>query len=134
LPSEQPNCVERAALYLALAEMIDGEPVRRLATVNTPNGLHTFPTEDGAPVILDPGQSRNALRAGLFRMGRNSLAPLRLQPKYRREKLEARIAGLRADLARVRAAKAEGQTTWEGRPIDAAIATHEKRLVVAERI
>jgi hypothetical protein len=108
--------------------------VRRLATVNTPNGLHTFPTEDGVPVILDPDQSRNALRAGLFRIGRNSIAPLRLQPTYRRQKVEERITGLHADLEHVRAAKAKGETTWEGRPIDDAIATHEKRLVVAQGI
>jgi hypothetical protein len=65
-----PNCFERTDIYLAAAELIDPEPVRRAATLETPNGLHTFPTEDGEPVILDPRQSRNGLRAGLFR-GRN---------------------------------------------------------------
>ncbi len=62
-----PNCVERAATYLAAAELIDPVPVRRLATADTPAGLHTFPVEDGEPVVLDPYQSRNALAAGLFR-------------------------------------------------------------------
>jgi len=61
------NCVEVSATYLAAAEHIDPRPVRRLATANTPNGLHTFPVEDGEPVVLDPYQSRNALAAALFR-------------------------------------------------------------------
>src|SRR5689334_19303900 len=70
VPAEDPNCVERAALYVGAAELIDPGPVRRLATVDTPSGLHTFPTEDGLPVVLDPDVSRNSLRAGLFRAGR----------------------------------------------------------------
>ena len=66
IPAADPNCVERSALFIAAAELIDPTPVRRLATVKTPAGLHTLPTEDGDPVVLDPRQSRNALRAGLF--------------------------------------------------------------------
>jgi len=54
IPAEDPNCVERAALFLATAEVIDPNPVRQLATIDTPIGLHTFPVESGAPVILDP--------------------------------------------------------------------------------
>jgi hypothetical protein len=60
-----PNCVERAALYLGVAELIDPQPVRQLGTMNTPLGLHTFPVENGAPVILDPRVSRNALSCGV---------------------------------------------------------------------
>lgn len=67
VPTEDPNCVERAALYLAAAELIDPSVARQLATTHTPGGLHTFPLEDGAPVVLDPQVSRNALAAGLFR-------------------------------------------------------------------
>jgi hypothetical protein len=70
VPADDPNCVERSALYVAVAELIDPTAVRRLATVDTPGGLHTFPTENGEPVILDPLQSRNCLRAGLFRARR----------------------------------------------------------------
>src|SRR5688572_19512028 len=82
IPAEDPNCVERSAIYLGAAELVEPEPVRRLATVETPAGLHTFPTEEGEPVILDPLQSRNALRAGLFRAarGRNSAAPVEVTP------------------------------------------------------
>lgn len=70
VPAEDPNCVERAALYIAAAELIDPVPVRKLATANTPDGLHTYPVEEGAPVVLDPTVSRNALAAGLFRATR----------------------------------------------------------------
>jgi hypothetical protein len=65
IPADDPNCVERAALYVAVAELIDAGPTRQLATVDTPNGLHTFPVENGGPVVLDPKQHRNSLRCGL---------------------------------------------------------------------
>ena len=63
--SGRPNCVERAALYLACAEYIDPKPRRTLATIDTKSGKHTLPVEDDEPVILDPRQTRNALRGGL---------------------------------------------------------------------
>ena len=46
--------------------MIDPHPVRQLATLDTPVGLHTFPVENGAPVILDPRVPRNALEGGIY--------------------------------------------------------------------
>jgi hypothetical protein len=61
IPAPDPNCVERSALFLAVAELIDPKPVRQLATLDTPVGLHTFPLENGAPVILDPRVPRNCL-------------------------------------------------------------------------
>jgi len=117
-----PNCLERASGFLAVAELIDPTAVRRLATVQTPGGLHTFPTEDGAPVILDPTHSRNALRAGLS------------DTATRRLRLERLIGtdetrGVRGDLARARASKVAGHTTWvDGNSIDDAIATYERAL------
>ena len=45
IPAPDPNCLERAALYVSVAELIDAEPVRQLATLDTPIGLHTFPIE-----------------------------------------------------------------------------------------
>jgi hypothetical protein len=48
------NCVERTLSYNGIAEMIDPRPVRQMATVDTPNGRHTFPVENGAPIVLDP--------------------------------------------------------------------------------
>ncbi len=65
IPAPDPNCVERAALYLAAAEWIDPHPVRQLATLDTPIGLHTFPLENGGPVILDPRVPRNCLDCGI---------------------------------------------------------------------
>lgn len=82
VPADDPNCVERAALYLAVAELIDPMPVRKLATARTPAGPHTYPIEDGAPVVLDPNVSRNALAASLFRSARvrNGSAPVAMAP------------------------------------------------------
>ncbi|HTR50274.1 MAG TPA: hypothetical protein VMJ10_06170 [Kofleriaceae bacterium] len=65
VPADDPNCVERAAMYLAIAELIDPQPVRQLATLDLPIGLHTFPVENGAPVILDPNVPRNCVACGL---------------------------------------------------------------------
>jgi hypothetical protein len=64
IPAPDPNCVERASLYIAVAELIDPTPVRQLATVDTPIGLHTFPIEQGAPIVLDPRVARNTLACG----------------------------------------------------------------------
>jgi len=76
-----PNCFERSARFAGAAEMLDPESVYRLATAETPNGLHTYPTRDGEPVILDPRQTRNALRAGLYHACRNANAgPMALTP------------------------------------------------------
>jgi hypothetical protein len=69
-----PNCVERGILYLAAAELIDARPVRQLATIDINARVrHTFPLEDGEPVVLDPTVPRNALRAGAFQL-RNGAA------------------------------------------------------------
>jgi hypothetical protein len=54
IPAPDPNCVERAALYLGVAELIDPRPLRQLATLDFEWGRHTFPIESGAPIILDP--------------------------------------------------------------------------------
>lgn len=68
LPADDPNCVERAALYLSVAERIDSAPLRQLATIDTPIGRHTFAVENAVPVDLDPRVPRNALDAGLWRI------------------------------------------------------------------
>jgi hypothetical protein len=74
IPAHDMNCVERSATYVAVAELIDPQPVRQLATLDTPVGLHTFPVENGAPVILDPRVPRNALEGGLFLHGDGPIA------------------------------------------------------------
>jgi len=70
--SDQPNCVERAALYLGVAELIDAGPVRKLAT--TGDRLHTFPIENNRPVVLDPEESSGCLECGLALMGPSPIA------------------------------------------------------------
>jgi hypothetical protein len=66
---EDPNCVERALMYLALAELIDPAPTRQLATVDVSRTVrHTFPVENGEPVVLDPEMRRNGLRAALWQL------------------------------------------------------------------
>ena len=42
LPAPDPNCVERATLYLVLGELLAPEVGRHLATVETDGGLHTL--------------------------------------------------------------------------------------------
>ena len=54
IPADDPNCVERGALYLGVAELIDPLPFRQLATLDFPWGRHTFPIENGSPIVLDP--------------------------------------------------------------------------------
>jgi hypothetical protein len=123
IPAEDPNCVERSAIYLGVAELIDPHPVRQLATVDTASGLHTFPTEDGEPVILDPEQSRNGLRAGLFRAarGRNCAAPVELTPTeavdWIAELAEEPAGRLRSGVRRVRNGHQALRAVLVGRPI-----------------
>jgi hypothetical protein len=78
LPAADPNCVERAALYLGVAELIDPQPVRQLATLETPIGAHTLPFENGAPVILDPRVTRNCVECGLALL---SEGPVPISPR-----------------------------------------------------
>ena len=78
IPAADPNCVERAALYVAVAELIDPKPVRQLATLDTPVGLHTFPVENGVPVILDPKVTRNCVDCG---MALASHGPVEIEPR-----------------------------------------------------
>ena len=103
--------------------MIDPTAVYRLATVVTKNGLHTFPTRDGQPVILDPFHTRNVLRGALSE-----------DVAVRRMRIERLIGtdetrGVRGDLARAKKAKSAGHTTWvHGEPIDQAIESYERAL------
>lgn len=65
LPAPDPNCIERATLFVILAELLDPRPARRLATIDTPAGRHTLPVEDDRPVVLDPRVPRNCARSGV---------------------------------------------------------------------
>jgi hypothetical protein len=98
--------VERAALYIAAAELIDPQPVRQLATLDTPVGLHTFPVENGAPVILDPRVTRNALEGGMYLHG---TAPITIDARdaieWTAQLAEAGAANFRNGPNRVRTAR-----------------------------
>jgi hypothetical protein len=106
IPAEDPNCVERAALYVAVAELIDPKPVRQLATLDTPIGLHTFPIENGAPVILDPRVQRNCLDCGVALA---ALGPATIDPhdaiEFAAQLAERDAAQVRNGSSRVRRAR-----------------------------
>ncbi len=125
LDSPTPNCFERSARFTGAAELIEPDRVYRLATVDTPNGLHTFPTRDGQPVILDPKVVRN---------GPPRSTELDVPIATRRLRLQRLIGhdenqGLRCDLANARRAKAQGHTTSaDGKPIDEVIEIYERAL------
>jgi len=106
IPAPDPNCVERAALYLGVAEMIDPKPVRQLATLDTPIGLHTFPVENGAPVILDPRVPRNCLDCGVAALKKEPVTiEVRDAIEWTAQLAEAGAANLRNGPSRVRRAR-----------------------------
>ena len=71
------NCFEATGYYLAFAEIIDPSTPRTSCTIRVQNGYHTFPVENGEPVILDPDSPpRNAMHAGVYQCERrNGLRP-----------------------------------------------------------
>lgn len=97
---------ERAALYIAVAEMIDPHPVRQLATLDTEIGLHTFPVENGAPVILDPRVPRNCLDCGVAAL---KSGPVTIEARdaieWTAQLAEAGAANVRNGPSRVRRAR-----------------------------
>jgi hypothetical protein len=106
LPAEDPNCVERAALYLGVAELIDPKPLRQLATLDTKIGLHTFPVENGAPVILDPRLPRNGLDCGMAAIGSGPVVVETLDAiEWTAQLAEAGAANVRNGPSRVRRAR-----------------------------
>jgi hypothetical protein len=76
--AEDPNCVERAALFLAVEEINHPEHTRQLATVDTPIGLHTFPLVDGRPIVLDPRVTHECLECG---MAISKPGPVAIEPR-----------------------------------------------------
>ena len=135
IPAEDPNCVERAALYLAVAEILDPKTLRQLATVDTEAGPHTFPVEAGDPVVLDPTVTRNALRGGLYR---NAPAPVRMTP-YEAVDWVCQIAAesaatFRGGVERMARARDAMRAALVGEPIEAdALEDVALALVLGER-
>jgi len=63
--ADDPNCVERGALLVAVEEINRPQHTYQLATVDTPVGLHTFPLVNGKPIVLDPRVTSECLECGL---------------------------------------------------------------------
>lgn len=128
LESESPNCYERSCRFVGAAELIDSSRVYRLATVSTANGLHTYPTCDGLPVILDPHATRNALRM------RPEVQRYEGDIETRRTRLQRLIGtdenkGGRFTVASLTRAKASGHTSApDGSPIELALYQAERAL------
>jgi hypothetical protein len=74
LPTLDPNCFERTAMYLALVSILDPDREVTSATLMVDNGLHSFPVEivDDIPraVVLDPSTAglENALNATAYQL------------------------------------------------------------------
>lgn len=126
LDPEDPNCVERAALYLGVAELIDPHPVRQLATLDVVSvGKHTLPLEHGAPVVLDPRVPRDCLDCAL---ALSSETPVAIAPhqaiEWTTRLAEAGAVPLRNGPDRVRVAR-----TAIDRLVDSGIAPANGREV-----
>ena len=106
IPAPDPNCLERAALWIGVAELIDPHPVRQLATLDTPLGLHTFPVENGAPVILDPRLPRNCLDCGVAALKNGPVTiEARDAIEWTAQLAESGVASVRNGPSRVRRAR-----------------------------
>lgn len=126
-----PNCSERTILYSALGELIDPDGLRQMATIKTPFGLHTFPLEDGNPIVLDPTLPRNALLFGLHTMrntrngcttAANTLAPDETMTPHEMVEFTLDIADepashYRNGRARVTSTERSLRRLWNGQPI-----------------
>lgn len=78
----------------------------RTSALETPIGLHTFPVENGAPVILDPRLPRNCLDCGVALL---TQSPVVIDPRdaieWTAQLAEAGAANLRNGPSRVRRAR-----------------------------
>lgn len=117
IPADNPNCVERAALLIAVAELIDPVPVRQLATIDTPAGRHTFPLQDGEPVVLDPQVTRNALAGALFQLDPSALVLTPLDAVDWIATLAEEPAATTGDIHKVRNARSAMRRVMHGKPI-----------------
>jgi hypothetical protein len=117
IPSNAPNCVERTGLYIAVGELLDPEPVRQMATIDTPAGRHTFPLENGEPVVLDPEVTRNTLAGGLFQLDPSAIVVTPNDAVDWIATLAEEPATARGELHKVRNARSAMRHVMEGKPI-----------------
>jgi hypothetical protein len=115
IPAPNPNCFERSAIFLGAAELIDPRPSRCLITVDTSEGRHTFPLQDGQPVVLDPIMTRNTLEGAMARMTKG---PLEVTPSQATDWIAAiaeEPAARRGETHRVHNARNAMRRAIEGR-------------------
>jgi hypothetical protein len=81
-PPKKPNCFERSGVFVGARELQNPASEYQLRTIDTPDGKHTLPFEDGEPVILDPEKSRNCIAGAIFRQdcARNA-GPVEVTPR-----------------------------------------------------
>lgn len=80
--------------------------MRQLATLDTKIGLHTFPVENGAPVILDPRLPRNGLDCGMAAIAAGpAVVETRDAIEWTAQLAEAGAANVRNGPSRVRKAR-----------------------------
>lgn len=109
--------VERSALFIGAAELIDPRPSRCLITVDTSEGRHTFPLEDGQPIVLDPIMTRNALLGAMARMAKG---PIEITPSEATDwvaSLAEEPAARRGETHRVHNARNAMRRAIAGRPL-----------------
>nr|MBA3462818.1 hypothetical protein [Deltaproteobacteria bacterium] len=111
------NCVERSATRIVLAELIDPGPTRALVTIDVPEGRHTFPIEDGEPVVLDPLHTRNALVGALFKLDRGPVAITPSEAADWIATLAQEPAQKQGDAHKVRNARSAMRRVFAGKPI-----------------
>jgi hypothetical protein len=117
IPAPDPNCVERSALYIGVAELIDERVERALVTVNTKHGRHTFPVEDDRPVVLDPRVTRNALDGAMFQLDRRRVEVSPSRAVDWMAAIAEEPAERTGNLHRVRNARAAMRSVMAGVPI-----------------
>ena len=122
----EPNCVERSISYTAIAEVIDPDTLRQLATIATPAGLHTFPVESGRqPVVLDPAITHNSLSAGVWSIRNGPGQGAAMAPAFTPREMISWAITLAEDEAkrthggpaRVRNAGSALARLWDGEPL-----------------
>ncbi len=111
------NCVERAKDYVVIAEVIDPGPTRALVTIDVPGGRHTFPIENGEPVVLDPLHTRNALVGSLFKLDRGPVAITPSEAADWIATLAQEPAEKQGDAHKVRNARSAMRRVLAGKPI-----------------
>ena len=71
-----------------MAELLDPNPVRQLATLDTPVGLHTFPIENGAPIVTPGVPHLKLWKQALNALGTSQVGLERVRPELQKYALQ----------------------------------------------